>query len=65
MLNTESTYDWNGEQWTAPINLLGGQLLKFGKYPLSVGVGGRYYVESPDDGPEWGMRLVTTFLFPK
>jgi hypothetical protein len=27
--------------------------------------GARYYLETPDDGPEWGLRLGITFLFPK
>jgi hypothetical protein len=64
-LNTESTYDWTGEQWTVPLNLQASQLFKVGKLPLSVGLGGRYYAEKPEGGPEWGLRFIVQFLFPK
>jgi hypothetical protein len=40
-------------------------LLKLGNQPVSIGVGGRWYAEAPDGGPEWGVRFVFTFLFPK
>lgn len=64
-INTETTYDWAGEQWTVPINLFISQLVKFGNQPVQFSAGPRYYVESPDGGPEWGVRFVVTFLFPK
>jgi hypothetical protein len=28
-------------------------------------VGGRYYLEGPDGGPEWGLRAGLVLLFPK
>jgi hypothetical protein len=65
-LNTESTYDWEAEQWSVPINFQVSQLLKIGGQPISIGAGVRYWAESPDAGPEdWGARLSLTFLFPK
>lgn len=64
-LNTESTYDWASEQWNVPINLMAGQLVKFRNQPVQFTIGGRYYADSPDGGPEWGLRFVVTFLFPK
>ncbi len=64
-LNSESTYDWTNEQWTVPINLIGAQLLKIGDQPVQFSIGGRYYAESPDGGPEWGLRFAFTLLFPK
>ncbi len=64
-LNTESTYDWKAEQWVVPINVSVSQLVKVGKQPVSFGIGGRYYVAKPDGGPNWGLRFVTTLLFPK
>lgn len=37
-----------------------------GGVPLSVGLGGRYWLDSPPGGPEgFGMRFVVTLLFPK
>lgn len=64
-LNTESTYDWENEEWTVPLNLMVGQLIKIGKMPVQFQIGGRYYAESPAGGPDWGLRFVVTFLFPK
>jgi len=64
-LNTETSYDWDGDQWTVPLNVTAGQLLLLGKLPLSVTVGYRNYLEAPSGGPDWGMRLVVTPLFPK
>lgn len=63
--NTESTYDWHAAQWTVPLNLSVSQLLKLGKLPVQIGIGGRLYVERPAGGPDWGMRFTMTFLFPK
>jgi hypothetical protein len=64
-INSESTYDWTRSDWTVPINLTATQILKIGSLPISVGVGYREYVETPDGGPDWGLRFVLTFLFPK
>jgi hypothetical protein len=64
-LNTEATYDWTSEQWTVPVNLIGSQLVKIGGKPVQFSLGGKYYAESPDGGPEWGVRFVVTLLFPK
>ncbi|MBL8584463.1 MAG: transporter [Rhizobiaceae bacterium] len=64
-LNTESTYDWVSEQWPVPLNLGAQQVFKLGKQPVSLQLGGRYYAEAPEGGPEWGMRATFTLLFPK
>jgi hypothetical protein len=64
-LNAESTYDWKSKQWSVPINISVSQLTRIGKQPVSFALGGRYYVIRPDFGPDWGVRFVTTLLFPK
>ncbi len=65
-LEMQSTYDWENEQWSVPINFSVQQLLKIGKMPLQIGAGVRYWADSPDNGAEdWGVRLMMTFLFPK
>jgi hypothetical protein len=64
-INTESTYDWQNSQWTVPINVFVSQLLKIGGQPIQFQIGGRYYAEKPDGGPDWGLRFTVTFLFPK
>jgi hypothetical protein len=65
-LNTESTFDWNEDEWSVPINFTVQQLLKIGPLPVQIGVGARYWADSPPNGPEgWGARVQLTFLFPK
>jgi hypothetical protein len=63
-LNSETTYDWKGNDWTVPINLFVTQLVRFGKLPVSFQWGGRYYVERPSFGPHWGLRASVTFVLP-
>jgi len=64
--STESTYDWDNNQWSIPLAFTVGQLLKSGDQLFQVGGGIRYWVESPDGGPEgWGFRLQLTLLYPK
>jgi hypothetical protein len=67
-LNTESTANWNNTpgdaKWTVPLNLQIGQILKIGKQPISITIGGRYYADSPRYGPDWGLRFVLTLLYP-
>ena len=65
-LNAESTYDWENEHWSVPVNATLSQLLKVGPQIVSLTVGARYWAEAPDAGPEgWGVRAGVTFLFPK
>lgn len=64
-LNSESTYDWASGQWNVPVNGIISQLFKIGDQPVQVFAGVRYYLETPDGGPEWGLRLGITFLFPQ
>lgn len=64
-LNTESTYDWEGESWSIPVNFNVSKLTKFGAQPVSLGAGVRYWADSPDAAAEgWGFRSSLTFLFP-
>jgi hypothetical protein len=65
-VNTESTYDWDNEQWSVPINVTAAQLLRAGDQLFQIGGGVRYWVDAPDGGPDgWGFRLQLTLLFPK
>ena len=65
-LNTESTYDWDNEQWSIPINFNVNQLLRFGNQMVQVGAGIRYWADSPAAGAEdWGFRLQFTLLYPR
>lgn len=64
-INTETTYDWKNDRWLVPINLSVNQVLPLGGQLVQVGLGARYYVESPLGGPDWGMRFTFNFLFPR
>ncbi len=64
-LSSETSYDWGRRAWTVPINAGVSRLLKIGGRPVSVGLSGRYYARAPHDGPKWGLRFVTTLLFPE
>lgn len=65
-LQTETTYDWKGEQWTVPLNALVSKVTKVGDQLLSVGAGVRYWADGPQSAPHgWGLRLVVTLLYPR
>jgi hypothetical protein len=64
-VSTESTRNWQAEQWSVPVNFTVQQLLKIGKQPVAFQIGYRYYAEGPNGGPAWGLRFTVTFLFPK
>lgn len=65
-LNTESTYDWKGKEWSIPVNFTVSQLLVIGKRPIQIGAGVRYWAESSEIGADdWGFRLQLTLLYPK
>jgi hypothetical protein len=64
-VNSESTYDWENDQWTVPLNFMVQQVLRLGKQPIAFQVGVRYYADKPANGPDWGLRFTITLLFPK
>jgi hypothetical protein len=65
-LNSESTYDWEAEAWTASVNATVAQIVPIGGRPVSFTGGLRYWLDSPPGGPEgWGARFVVTLLFPR
>jgi len=65
-LQTESTYSWESEEWSVPINFAVSKLTKLGKLPVQCKAGVRYWADSPDSGPEgWGFKLGIVFLLPK
>lgn len=62
-INAESVYDWSRKKWLLPLNFTVEKLLMQNSFPISLGVGFRYYAASPNDGPKgWGVRLTATIL---
>jgi hypothetical protein len=65
-MNTESTYDWESEQWSVPVNFMVSKVRHFGEQMVSIQGGVRYWVEGTDSGPEGlGLRFTVTLLFPE
>jgi hypothetical protein len=65
-INTESTYNWETEDWSVPINFVVGKVFTIGRQPVQMSGGIRYWAETPDNGPDdFGLRLIVTYLFPK
>lgn len=65
-LNTESSYNWEAEDWSVPVNFTVSKIVKLDKVPVSLTAGVRYWADSPAGGPEgWGFRSGITLLFPK
>ena len=67
-LSSEMTANWDNTpgdaKWTIPIILQVSQVLKIGKQPVSIQIGGKYYADSPRYGPDWGVRFAFTLLYP-
>ena len=44
----KSTYDWENEQWTVPINFAVTKVVKMGNQVMSIGGGVTYWAEAPE-----------------
>jgi len=65
-LNSESLYDWELHHWSMPINGVVTKVTRLGDQLVSFGAGLRYWITSPDGGPDgWGVRFVFTLLYPE
>jgi len=65
-LNLESTYDWDAEQASVPVNLQVNKVSRIGGQMIQFGGGVRYWADSPEGGPEgWGLRLNFVLLYPR
>jgi hypothetical protein len=65
-LQTESSYNWETEQWSVPVNVALSKLVMFGRLPVSLQGGVGYWFESPGNGPEgFRFRLQANIVLPK
>ena len=64
-VDTPSQYDWKFRQWTVPLEASIGQVLTIAQQQIELDLAGRWYAERAPGGPEWGLTLTLTFLFPK
>jgi hypothetical protein len=66
-VNAEASANWkasDGNEWTVPIFLGVSKVTSLGGRPISLQAGPRFYVESPEGGPEWGFRVGLTLIIP-
>ena len=65
-VQSETTYNWEIEKWSVPINVAVSKLVWWGKLPVSLQVGVGYWLESPEVAAEgWRFRLQANFVLPK
>ncbi|GAB6905211.1 hypothetical protein JCM12296A_10460 [Desulfosarcina cetonica] len=61
----ESTYNWETEDWSVPVNAAVSKLVYWGKLPVSLQAGVGYWLEAPETGPEgWRFRFQANFVLP-
>ena len=62
------TANWeasSGNKWTVPFGGGFGKVFRIGKQPVNTSLQAYYNVEKPDFGPDWQLRLMLQFMFPK
>jgi hypothetical protein len=62
------TANWKADsddRWTVPLGGGIGKIFHFGKLPVNTQIQAFYNVVTPDDGPDWTLRLQVQFMFPK
>lgn len=65
-LQSETTYDWEAETWSVPVNASVSKLAVIGGRPVNFMGGVGYWLESPDGGPQdWRFRLQLQFVLSK
>ena len=61
------TVDWqaeSGQRWKVPVGAGGGKVMFVGKLPVNVQAQAYTFVEKPDGGPDWQLRVQVQFLLP-
>jgi hypothetical protein len=68
-LASDTVYDWeapSSQRLSVPVIALVSEVFNIGSQKISLGVGVKYYVESPDGAADgWGARITLTFLYPQ
>ena len=64
-VQTESTYSWETDAWSVPINVAVAKLSRIGSQLVQYKAGIRYWATSSPSGAEgWGVKVGIVFLFP-
>ena len=66
VINSEMTFNWEANTTTISLNPLVSGITKLGKQVVQLGVGPRIPLSYPSETrPDFGIRAVITFVFPK
>jgi hypothetical protein len=61
---TSNWQEESGQQWTIPLGLSAGKIVRFGMLPVNLQAGAYVNVVKPDIGPDWQLRLQMQLLMP-
>lgn len=65
-LQSETSYNWETEEWAVPVNVGFSKLVWLGNLPVNLQAGMGYWLDSPDSGAEgWRFRLQANFVLPR
>ena len=65
-VQSETSYNWDTEQWSVPVNAAVARLVKFGELPVSLQAGVGYWIDSPAGAADdWRFRLQANFVLPR
>jgi hypothetical protein len=64
-VNAESSYNWNTDEWSVPLNFTVAKLSKIGNQLVQYTLGARYWAVDETGGADgWGLRAEITFIIP-
>lgn len=65
-INSEATYDWVKNDWTAPVHLMVNKLIRWPVVTLDLGAGVRIWAAHSNTGPrDLGVRAVLSLVFER
>jgi hypothetical protein len=53
----------SGQKWTVPVGAFAGRVIRVGKLPVKLSIGGYYNAVRPQFGPTWTLQTVVAFIF--
>lgn len=65
-VSSETTYNWEIEDWSVPVNVAVAKLVMLGRLPVSLSGGVGRWLTSPDGAADgWRFRVQANFVLPK
>jgi hypothetical protein len=64
---SEMTANWDapsGSEWTIPLVFQVSKVVHLGTRPMNLGIDGGPYLDTPNDQPDWRLRMLMVLLFP-